>query len=523
MKKFIFILILLFSVSSTIVFYNINHFSENEISNISIIANNIENEIHFDDYEIFLNIINKSRKTSNQNLSNSKTALIIYKLKNNKTLSYNIFINNKDNTINYYKNEKLYTLDNKLSKCLLLHKAFDFNYDKSCPSFDFECEKNVIEAMETNVNLIYKKVDGLEYKNNTSKIVENIKKTTINKESLLSIQCKENNIKLTVSDLENNIYFDDLVNLNSIYIPNNDGDYIYNFYVNWDNENYGTMSKSYKITVDNPVEFDFNKTELSQGDFITIKAYNVNDDEILFIENSFFDKFRFFKENSFYIGYLPISSRVIPKEYTLKYGVKDKYSENIKIKVNKRNFRIQNLYVKKSIMDTTSNNSAYEQYYKYFYPARDIVDENRNYSENFILPVKGKVTTEFGEYRYINDRVTSYSHSGIDIAVEKGTKIKATNSGYVTLSKNLDLTGNTIIIDHGQGLFSFYQHLDEVFVKTDQFVKQGEYIGTVGTTGRSTGPHLHFAISFHNKYIDPGYLIYNQPITKDNYIELFGK
>jgi len=523
MKKFIFILLLLISVSSAIIFYDINHFSENEISNISIISNNIENEITLDDYKIYLNIINKSRKTSNKNLSNSKAILILYKLKNNKTLSYNIIINNNDNTINYYKDENLYTLDNQLSKDLLVHQGFDFIYDKSYPKFEFECEDNTIKAMETNINLIYKKLDGLEYKKNTSEIVENIKKTTISKESVLNIQCKEKNIKLKVTDSENNLYFDGLVNSNSIYIPNYDGDYFYNFNVNWNNENYGSMSKLYKITVDNPIEFNFNKTELQQGDFITIKAYNVNEDEILFIENPFFDKFKFFKESTFYVGYLPISSRIDPKEYTLKYGVKDKYFENIKIKVDKRNFRIQNLYVEKSIMNTTSNNSAYEEYYKYFYPARDIVDENKNYSENFIIPVKGKITTEFGEYRYINDRITSYSHSGIDIAVEKGTKVKATNSGYITLSKNLDLTGNTIIIDHGQGIFSFYQHLDERFVETDQFVKNGEYIGTVGTTGRSTGPHLHFAISFHNKYIDPGYLIYNQPITKDNYIELFNE
>ncbi|MDM8534194.1 M23 family metallopeptidase, partial [Clostridiaceae bacterium HSG29] len=378
------------------------------------------------------------------------------------------------------------------------------------------------KPFETNINLIYKKIDGLEYKNNTSKIVDNIE-TIINNESNFSINCKESNIKLKVTDLENNIYFDDIVNMNSIYMPHNDGEYIYNFNVKWDNESYGSMSILYKITIDNPIEFSVNKTEVMQGDFITIKAFNVNDDEVLYLENPFFDRFRFFKEGAFQIGYLPISSRIVPKEYIIKYGVIDKYLENIEIKVKKRNFRIQNLYVEKSIMKTTSNNSAYEEYYKYFYPARDIVDENKNYSNQFILPVTGKVTTEFGEYRYINDRVTSYSHSGIDIAAEKGTKVKTTNSGYVTLSKNLVLTGNTIIIDHGQGMFSFYQHLDERFVKTDQFVENGEYIGTVGTTGRSTGPHLHFAISFHNKYIDPGYLIYNEPITKDNYIELFNE
>lgn len=153
----------------------------------------------------------------------------------------------------------------------------------------------------------------------------------------------------------------------------------------------------------------------------------------------------------------------------------------------------------------------------------DTSNNNKIYNNNFILPVNGKVTTEYGEQRYINDKKTSYAHAGIDIAAPTGTNVKASNSGNVTLSRDLALTGKTIIIDHGQGLFSFYQHLDELFVDADVFVDRGEVIGTVGSTGRSTGAHLHFAISFHNKYIEPGYLIYNEPITKNNFEILFNK
>lgn len=102
----------------------------------------------------------------------------------------------------------------------------------------------------------------------------------------------------------------------------------------------------------------------------------------------------------------------------------------------------------------------------------------------------------------------------------KGAEVLATNTGKVVLAYNLILTGNTIIIDHGEGIFSVYEHLDTMSVSEGDVVTVGEQIGTVGSTGFSTGPHLHFMISYFDINLEPGYFIYGESLTKENYQEL---
>ena len=95
-------------------------------------------------------------------------------------------------------------------------------------------------------------------------------------------------------------------------------------------------------------------------------------------------------------------------------------------------------------------------------------------------------------------------HNGLDIAVPRGTPVYAMTDGVVILTAdNFYYAGNHIILDHGQGVNSFYLHLSKILVKEGQFVKKGEVIGKVGTTGRSTGPHLHWGVQWFSKRVDP--------------------
>ena len=121
----------------------------------------------------------------------------------------------------------------------------------------------------------------------------------------------------------------------------------------------------------------------------------------------------------------------------------------------------------------------------------------------FVLPVEGKVTTEFGHTRYING-VFQGRHSGVDWgSVGTGTPVKAANGGRVVLATMLYASGNTVLIDHGLGLFSAYNHLSEIQVKTGDMVTPGQVIGLTGSTGVSTGPHLHFTLWVGDVATDP--------------------
>ena len=101
---------------------------------------------------------------------------------------------------------------------------------------------------------------------------------------------------------------------------------------------------------------------------------------------------------------------------------------------------------------------------------------------------------------------TSDLHTGADYAIAAGTPLTAVADGEVVLADDLFFAGNAVFIDHGNELISMYFHLRDVTVKAGQSVKQGESIGVVGSTGRVTGPHLHFGTRWHNSRIDPAFL-----------------
>jgi len=130
--------------------------------------------------------------------------------------------------------------------------------------------------------------------------------------------------------------------------------------------------------------------------------------------------------------------------------------------------------------------------------------DNALYTDGFVKPINGgRISSVFGSQRILNG-VPKNPHNGIDIAVPKGTAVKAMADGKVLFSAdNFYYAGNYILIDHGLGLNSMYLHLNESFVEIGQVVKKGEIIGKVGTTGRSTGPHLHWTVQWYNKRIDP--------------------
>ncbi|PWF25135.1 M23 family metallopeptidase [Corticimicrobacter populi] len=135
--------------------------------------------------------------------------------------------------------------------------------------------------------------------------------------------------------------------------------------------------------------------------------------------------------------------------------------------------------------------------------ARERDDERADFAQTFIWPVQGRISGRFGRARVYNGKPGS-PHSGMDIAAPTGTPVKAPAAGIITFADpDLYLTGGTILLDHGHGVSSNFLHLSRIDVSVGQRVSQGDVIGAVGSTGRSTGPHLHWGMNWFDVRVDP--------------------
>ena len=135
--------------------------------------------------------------------------------------------------------------------------------------------------------------------------------------------------------------------------------------------------------------------------------------------------------------------------------------------------------------------------------ARAINSDLPFFKNQFIMPVEGIISGVYGSQRILNGK-PRWPHYGIDIAAKQGTMIKSSGSGIVTMAEDdLYYTGGTIIMDHGHGISTIYSHLETVMVSVGDKINQGDVIGTVGSTGRSTGPHLDFRVNWFQTRLDP--------------------
>jgi murein DD-endopeptidase MepM/ murein hydrolase activator NlpD len=131
----------------------------------------------------------------------------------------------------------------------------------------------------------------------------------------------------------------------------------------------------------------------------------------------------------------------------------------------------------------------------------------------FQWPAKGRISGVYGSQRVLNG-VPKWPHYGVDIAGPKGTPVYAPVDGVVTLAEDLYYSGNTLILDHGMRVFSTFLHMDTMTVNVGDTVRQGEQIGTIGSTGRSTGPHLDWRINLGKVRLDPQTVVTGSPSDK---------
>ncbi|MDD4445568.1 MAG: M23 family metallopeptidase [Eubacteriales bacterium] len=172
--------------------------------------------------------------------------------------------------------------------------------------------------------------------------------------------------------------------------------------------------------------------------------------------------------------------------------------------VTGRTYGKQYMTISQATTDATMNNpegpSNWANRIKVLWETYDV---EKYWTETFLQPCEGPISTEFGLYRYTNDNPVPARHSGIDIAVPTGTPVLASNSGRVVRAESIIYTGNTVVIEHGGGLKTYYYHMNSLDVKEGQHVERGTLIGKVGSTGYSTGAHLHFEVKMGRSSLSP--------------------
>ena len=248
---------------------------------------------------------------------------------------------------------------------------------------------------------------------------------------------------------------------------------------------------------------------------------------ILFTSNSFAIEFNGkFIQGHFIIGKTDPKSKIIIDKKEVKVSkdgffvfgidrdrkfdilitkINNNKKEKIIKKIFKRKYKIQRI-------DGLPENKVTppEEVYKRIKKENNAIGEARAinsnlvfFKEKFIMPVEGIITGVYGSQRILNGK-PRWPHYGIDIAANQGTMILSSGTGIVTMAEDdLYYTGGTIIMDHGHGISTIYSHLENVMVSVGDKINKGDVIGTVGSTGRSTGPHLDFRINWFQTRLDP--------------------
>lgn len=266
-----------------------------------------------------------------------------------------------------------------------------------------------------------------------------------------------------------------------------------------------------------------------QGDvvFLSVKS----ESELDSLSGEFRGKILYFKGTGggIFTALFGVGMEEKPGRYELLISGKnsvEKTMQSIGFEIRKRKYKVERLTLPsnmvtpdKSVIDRIiRENNALKN-------VKKIINSERLWKGDFIMPAKGTLADNFGARRILNGKKKN-PHSGVDIRAYAGTKVRSPNRGKVIYVEEMYYGGKTVVIDHGHGLSTLYMHLSKIFVNHGEEVEKGEVIGLVGSTGRATGPHLHWGAYFYGQKVDPASLLrldINEQLKDINFVSETGE
>ncbi|RXK02018.1 peptidase M23 [Arcobacter sp. CECT 8989] len=253
------------------------------------------------------------------------------------------------------------------------------------------------------------------------------------------------------------------------------------------------------------LEISSKKVENANTLFLKIVKENIKEPKLT-LDNHNINFFKFPNKKDSYYALVPISYYKDLKKYKIIISYienEEKVFKGIPIEVIDGKYKSEVINVDSSkVTLSEKNKKRVSKEYKEAMKIYNTTSKTLYINDKFIYPLETKITSDFGRKRVYNGSLKSY-HSGTDYRAKVGTKIKAINNGKVVIAKDRFYAGNSIVLDHGNGIYSGYYHLSKMNYKEGDLVKKGDIIGLSGSTGRVTGPHLHFSFRIHGIQVDP--------------------
>lgn len=286
------------------------------------------------------------------------------------------------------------------------------------------------------------------------------------------------------------------------FVPPSNGEYRFVITARYEEETFwGDCGYEFLVRYDAQPVFSLSSGEVRQGGVLLLIGENLRSKDVT-VTAPYAYQTRLVFTNTGCVGCLPFNFVRQPGAYEITVTYEGE-TFALPVTVTQAEFDTQYLTMPEATVNATVGNAqAVREYNETIYPLLESFDPVRYWSGTFVQPADGTITTDYGARRITNG-VPGNAHAGIDIANDTGTPVTATNGAKVLYSGYLTVSGYTVLLDHGMGLQTLHMHMSGTAVEEGDVVAQGDIIGYIGSTGYSTGPHLHFTMYIGGHAINP--------------------